>query len=287
MKNLMTSKAVRQYVYIVLGCFVAAAAYPLFLESNKIAPGGFTGIGTVLHNLFNLPIGLVSLALNVPLIIIGWRHIGARFVFKTVLATLLFSLMIDILRFPSLTDDLMVAAVFGGVMIGFGMGLILKGNATTGGTDLLARIVQHSVKAVSIGTFLMVFDLLVVVLAGVVIGAKEALYAIICVFVLTKVLDQTLMGFGTDKACYIISPKHETIGRRIMEELDRGVTALTGTGVYSGSKTLILLCVVGRFESVKVKEIVKEVDEGAFMFITDTHETLGEGFKALSGEEFQ
>lgn len=285
LKLRMNMKEARQYLLIVLGCAIAACAYPLMLEPHRIAPGGFTGIATVLHSVFKLPIGLTSLALNIPLLLIGWKHIGARFILKTVLATLVFSLMIDLIKLPALSEDPLLSAVFGGALLGFGLGLILKGNATTGGTDLLARIVHHRFRAISVGTFLLLFDLMVVVLAWAVLGASSALYAIICVYVTTKVLDQVLIGIGVDKACYVISKQHHIIAERIMQELDRGVTTLSGRGAFSGKDIQILLCVVGRLEAVKVKDIVKDLDPDAFMFITDTHETLGEGFKQLTGED--
>jgi len=179
----------------------------------------------------------------------------------------------------------MLASVFGGVLLGAGLALIMRGNATTGGTDLLARIVHHHQRGLSVGTFLFSFDLFVILAAWIFLSAQHAMYAIICVFVSARVLDQVLVGIGTDKACYVISRESGRIEKRVMGELERGVTRIDAAGAYSGRDIKMLLCVVGRFETVRLKQIVQEEDPNAFMFITDTHETLGEGFAKLTGEE--
>lgn len=283
--KLTASGLLHRYALVVPGCLVAALAYPLFLEPSHIAPGGLTGLTTILHFYFGWPIGLTSLALNLPLLILGWRMIGAGFVARTLVATMLFSVMIDLLRFPALSQDPLLSAVFGGVLLGAGHALILKGSATTGGTDLMARIVHHHQRSISIGTFLFGFDLLVVLLAWIFLSATHAMYAIICVFLSARVLDQVLNGFGQDKACYIISREHERIEGRLIRELERGVTRLPARGAFSDQNLTMLLCVVGRFEAVKVRAIVSEEDANAFMFVTDTHETLGEGFQNLLWED--
>lgn len=283
--KLRDNKILQQYAMIIVGCVIGAASYPLFLEPNFIAPGGLTGITTILNYHFGLPIGITSLVLNIPLMIVGWRLIGAGFIVRTLVATLLFSFMIDLLHLPVLSTDPLLASIFGGIMLGVGLALILKGSATTGGTDLMARMVHHYQRAISIGSFLFAFDTLVILLSWVFLSAQHALYAMICVFVTAKVLDQVLTGFGNDKACYIISRKYEAIEKRLMGEMERGVTRIKAVGAYSGEDIQMLLCIVGRFEAPRLKNIVNEEDESAFMFITDTHETLGEGFAKLIQED--
>lgn len=283
--RLLRLKPVRQYALIVAGCVISAAGYPLFLEPNHIAPGGLTGITTILNFYYGWPIGLTSLLMNIPLLLIAWRLIGPGFILRTITATLLFSVLIDVMDFQPLVMDPMLAALFGGVLVGAGLGLILRGSATTGGTDLLARLVHHHQRAISVGSFLLFFDLLVILSAWVFLSAQHAMYAIVAVFVISKVIDQVLLGFGTDKACYIISQSYERIEKRLMLELERGVTRFETVGAFSGRKGPMLLCIVGRFEVVKVKNIVRDEDQDAFMFITDTHETLGEGFAKLTEEE--
>lgn len=276
---------IRHYVLILLGCILGAAAYPLFLTPNSIAPGGVTGITTVLHSAFGLPIGLTSLAMNIPLFFIGFRSMGRVFVIRTLIATVLFSLLIDLLRIPALTMDPLLSSLFGGVVLGAGLGLILRGGATTGGTDLLARVVHRRLPMVSVGGFLFAFDFMVILLAGFSLSAEHAMYAMLSVFVTSKVLDTVLAGLGTDKACHIMTRKADRITPRLLTELGRGVTVINALGAYSQEPVKMLLCVISRMEIMQLKAIVKEEDEHAFVFITDTHETLGEGFSQLDEAE--
>ncbi|MHC1785948.1 MAG: YitT family protein [Christensenellales bacterium] len=272
---------IKHYALILLGCLIGALAYPLYLTPNHIAPGGVTGVSTVLHFTFDWPIGLSSLLLNVPLFIFGYRLMGRVFVFRTLIATLLFSLLIDLLRPAPMTHDPLLGSVFGGIILGIGLGLILRGGATTGGTDLLARVVHRHLSVISVGAFLFAFDFSVILLAGFTMSAELAMYSLISVFVATMVLDRVLAGLGTDKACYIITQDGAAITRRLLSELSRGVTVLDAVGAYSSKQVKMLLCVVGRVELMRLKEIVNDEDPHAFVFITDTHETLGEGFRNL------
>ena len=284
-KRFISKRGVQQYAMILAGCFISASSYPLFLEPSHIAPGGLTGLTTILNFYFRIPIGLSSLVLNIPLMILGWRLVGSRFVLRTLISTVLFSVLIDTLQFQPLSMDPMLGSVFGGVLLGFGLALIMRGNATTGGTDLLARIVHQHQRAITVGAFLFAFDLVVILLVWIFLSAQHAMHAIICVFVSAKVLDSILTGIGIDKACYIISKQPERITKRLMAEMERGVTLQDVTGAYSGQDFKMLVCVVGRFETVMLKLIVHEEDPSAFLFIMNTHETLGEGFRNLSGEE--
>ncbi len=278
------NQAFIDYSQIIVGSFLGALAYPMFLVPNNIAPGGVTGIATVINYLWGFPVGITSLALNLPLFIIGYRSMGKRFVFRTLFATVCFSLMIDMLKIPLVTEDELLASVFGGALLGFGLALILRGNATTGGTDLIARMVHRRFPIISIGVFLLIIDFLVVFLAGVTMGMKHALYAMITVFVCSKALDTVLAGVSTNKVCYIISKEHEAIKQRILNDMERGVTVFKAKGGYSGESIYMLLCVVNRLEIMNLKEIVRCEDEKAFVFVMDTHETLGEGFHALNDD---
>jgi len=274
----------RAYAQIVVGCALGGLAYPLFLVPNNIAPGGLTGIATVLNYLFGSPVGVTSLLLNFPLFLIGFRAMGRVFVFRSLVATVLFSLSIDLMHVPPLTQDVLLGSIYGGGLLGIGLGIILRGGATTGGTDMIARMVHRRFSIISVGAFLFGIDFLVIVAAGFVFGAQHALYALICIFISTKVLDMVLEGFHTTKACYVITDKSVAVTSRIMEEMNRGVTLLTARGAYSGQERPVVLCVAGRQEIPRIKEIVRQEDEKAFMFITEAHEALGEGFSKLSGE---
>lgn len=281
MPKWMKNERVTAYLQIVLGCLIGGAAYPLFLVPNNIAPGGLTGIATILNYLFGWPVGVTSMALNLPLFVIGWKAMGKVFVFRTLIATLLFSAFIDLLPLPPLTDDILLGTVYGALALGLGLGLIMRGGATTGGSDMVARMVHHRFPVVTVGAFLFLLDCAVILCAAFTMSARAALYALICIFVSSKVVDLALAGFGSAKACFIITTKAESISRRIMKELERGATILPGIGAYSGESRTVLMSVISQREVFPLKKIVRQEDQKAFMFITDTHETLGEGFRKL------
>ena len=272
------------YLQILAGCLLGAAAYPAFLIPNNIAPGGLTGVATILNYLFHWPVGTVSLLLNVPLFIIGYRSMGKIFAFRSLIATALFSLLIDVLPIRPVSEDPLLGTLFGGVVLGAGLGLILRGGATTGGTDMIARMVHRRLPFISVGMFLFAIDCLVVLGAAVAIGTEQALYAFINIYVCSKVIDAVMMGFGGNKACFIMSARWEAVTARLMKEVGRGVTHLEARGAYTGKQQPVVLCVAARQEIMLVKRIVQEEDEKAFMFITEAHEALGEGFSRLDSE---
>ncbi|MBR0406649.1 MAG: YitT family protein [Clostridia bacterium] len=272
------------YLEILLGCVIGGAAYPLFLVPNNIAPGGLTGVATIFNYLWNWPVGVTSMALNLPLFIIGYKSMGRVFAFRSLVATLLFSACIDLIQLPPLTDDILLGSVYGALVLGVGLGLIMRGGATTGGSDMIARMVHNKFPVVTVGGFLFLIDCAVILCAAFTMSARAALYALICIFVSARAVDLVLAGFGSAKACFIITNKAVDISQRIMGELDRGATVLSGTGAYSGQERTLLISVVSQREVIPLKKIVRQEDEKAFMFITDTHETLGEGFNALAGE---
>ncbi len=287
MKNKSTLFAARQVkdgVQIVVGCFLGALAYPLFLVPNNIAPGGVTGAATILNYASGWPVGLTSLVMNIPIFLFGYRYMGKHFIGRTLTATLLFSLLIDVLAVEPLTHDPMMAAIFGGALLGIGLAFIMRGGATTGGTDMLAHMLHRHISFVSVGAFLFAFDVSVVLLAGFTMSVEHAMNAMIAVYIASKVLDTVLAGLGTDKACYIISEHHEKIVRRVLDELARGLTLLDAKGGYSGKNVNLILCVVSRMQVTALKAIVRQEDPDAFIFITEAHETLGEGFHDLSAE---
>ena len=284
MKNwsILKNEQISAYLQICLGSLIGALAYPLFLVPNHIAPGGLTGVATVLNFLFHWPVGTVSLLLNVPLFIIGYRSMGRVFAFRSLFATILFSFLIDLIPLPAMTANPLLGAVFGGVLLGAGLGCILRGGATTGGTDMAARMVHSRFQHISVGAILFVIDCVAVVLAGVTIEVEYALYAFISIYVSSKVIDAVMMGMTHDKACYVISEQHEAIKHELMTQLERGVTVLRAEGGWSGQDRPILLCVLSAQEVGRLKAIVRTADESAFVFISDAHEVLGEGFRRLT-----
>ncbi|HAA42845.1 MAG TPA: hypothetical protein DCE02_02405, partial [Ruminiclostridium sp.] len=244
-----------------------------------------------------LPVGTTMLALNIPLFILGYRFIGKKFIIKTFFGTVLLSVIIDttstiganlVERFllnPQAGDfnpDILLYSMFGGFLLGLGLGLVLKSGATTGGTDLAAKIVNEFVPSLTMGQTLLLIDFGVILFAAVAFQSfRIALYAIVSLYISSKVIDVILEGVGFAKALFIISDMSDKIAPRILKELDRGVTALSGIGMYTGSDKQVLLCVVHRGQIVRLKTIVSQIDEKAFIILTDVREVLGEGFKRI------
>ncbi|HHT15661.1 MAG TPA: YitT family protein [Clostridiales bacterium] len=278
-------RQIKDYAKIVVGCLLAALSYPLFLVPNAIAPGGVTGLGTILHHLFGVPVGITSLALNVPLFVMGYRAMGKRFVFRTFVATIIFSLAIDLFSpLEPVTLNPLMASIFGGVLAGIGLGIILRGSATTGGSDMLARMLHNRFADISVSMFLFMFDGIVVLISAFTISMEAALYAMVAVYISARTIDVVLSGLESDKVCYVISSKYKEIANEIMTTMERGCTLLDGQGGYTGNPLKMLLCVVGRMEVTRLKTLVHDMDQDAFMFITDAHETLGEGFHRFNQE---
>lgn len=280
--RILRNERVAAYLQIVVGSFLGALAYPLFLIPNAIAPGGLTGIATILNHLLGTPVGVTSLVLNIPLFLIGYRAMGRVFAWRSLLSTILFSVLIDLLAVPVLTTDPLLASLYGGVLAGAGLGLILRGGATTGGSDMAARMVHSRFPHISVGAFLFFIDFMVVLASGFFIQVEYALYAFISIFASSKVIDLVVQGFSTQKACYVISEQHQPIKQALMSQLDRGVTVISAHGGFSGQDKPILLCILSAQEVARLKIIVRMQDEKAFVFITDAHEVLGEGFAKLT-----
>lgn len=284
-KTVLQHEQIIVWTQIVLGCIIGGAAYPLFLTPCNIAPGGLTGVGMILNYLFQFPIGTTALVLNIPLFIMGYRSMGHVFVIRSLVATVLFSLAIDILQLQPLTSDPMLGAIFGGALMGVGLGLILRGGATTGGTDMLAKMVHQKLPFISTGMFLMIIDCVVVIFAAVCIGTTEALFALVCIFINGKVIDMVMLGLSRNKACFVMSDKWAEISHQVLHDMERGATQLSARGAYSGKERPVLLCVLPPQEVARFKEIVRKEDDRAFMFITEAHEALGEGFDKLAEKD--
>ena len=272
------------YLHIIVGCLISGMAYPLFLTPCGIAPGGLTGVGIICHHLFSWPVGTVSLVLNIPLFILSYRQMGPVFAFRSLIAMTLFSLSIDILPFAPMTEDPLLATLFGGILLGVGLGMIMRGGATTGGTDMMARLLHKHISFLSVGVLLFAMDFIVIVAAALFIGANEALYAIIDIYASSKMIDAVLIGLTADKACFIISDAWEKVSERILTEMNRGATQLKARGAWSKEERPVVMSVVSRNELSTIKKIVQEEDESAFMFVTEAYEALGEGFSSFRDE---
>jgi len=290
-------KTVGRYCAIAIGSGIVAVGINIFLYPYRIAPGGITGLATIINYMIKgfLPLGVIIILLNLPLFITGIIKLGWKFMLRTLYATIVMSVLIDVTA-PYLRHlgeyllngaetDLILFAFFGGLVVGIGMGLIFRMNATTGGTDLMAELLRRSGINITMGQAVMIFDVIIVVLAGLYFQSLMlALYAIIAVLVTAKIIDAILEGFNFAKGMFIISSQSELIANRITTELGRGLTGLTGTGKYTGNYKEILFCVARAKYIPDIKRIVKESDPGAFVVVTNVHEVLGEGFQGFDNK---
>ncbi len=277
--------SVRDFGLILAGALLQAVGLRLFLVPANLASGGITGISQLIHHYTNWPIGLMVFIGNLPLFLLGWRFLGGRrFLVRTVVAVAAYSLFTDLLLllpfFPKagLTDDLVLNSLYGAVANGIGYGLVYRAQGTSGGSDILARILNRWRGIPMTQSYLMT-DTLVVLAAGFVFGWQRALYAIIVLYVSGLVVDSTLEGAGTVRTAFIVSGQAEAVAERILLEMERGVTILNGSGAYTGAARSVLYCVVSRSEVQQLKTIVHEMDPKAFLVIGQAHEALGEGFQ--------
>ena len=277
--KLLRNAEIKNTLYILCGLFFAQLAFNVFLIPNNIAAGGFTGIGQLVNSATGLPVGTVSLALNIPLFLISMKNLGLRFGLRSLAATAIFSLLLDIVKIGTLFRDPLLASIYGGLLSGLGFGLILRGNATTGGTDMLASLIHRLCPRIRVSWGIFIVDGLVILASAFVYDMVSAMYALICVFLCNLVVDFVLEGPNSSHSFFIISDKSDEIAKRIMVELDRGVTGVDATGMYSGQHKKMLLCVVSRLETTRLRRIVFSTDSRAFLISTKASETFGEGFK--------
>ena len=266
---------------VVVGLLVAAAAYRMYLIPNQVVNGGFTGVGQLLNHATGISVGLVNIALNVPLFLISMKSMGLRFGVRSLIAMVLMSLLIDHIPLPPATDDMLLASVYGGAISGIGFGLVLRGNATTGGTDMLAALLHRLVPVIKVSYAIFMIDGLVIIASAFVFEAQAAMYGLISAFLCNVLIDLVLEGPNSAHSYFIISDKSEAIAEKIMHEMNRGVTGLQAVGTYSQQHKQVLLCVVNRFEAMRLRRIIFEADPHAFVVANKAKEVLGEGFKSM------
>lgn len=283
------------YGLIVLGSFILAAGFVFFINPYHIVPGGVYGIGIVVHYLVpQIPVGLFGLAMNIPLTILGVKILGPRFGIKTVIGMVLASVFMDLLTFfvgenpktmlhgsIDLTNDVLLACVFGGVLIGFGLGLIFKAKATSGGSDIIAMIIAKYTR-LPLGQLMIYVDSVIVLFGLIIFGDwKIPLYSWIVIFITGKVIDIVLEGVSYDKTLFIISDKYDEIRDKILNDLNRGGTFINGNGMFNNAEKKIIFTVVSRRELAMLEEFIHQVDPNAFLTVMDANEILGKGFKSL------
>ena len=266
---------------IVLGLLVAAVGYRMYLIPNQVVAGGFTGVGQLLNHALGISVGTVNIALNVPLFLISMKSMGLRFGVRSLIAMVLLSLLIDHIPLPPATDDMLLASVYGGTISGIGFGLVLRGSATTGGTDMLASLLHRLIPVLRVSYAIFLFDGLVIIASAFTFEPQAAMYGLISTFLCNVLVDLVLEGPNSAHSYFIISDKSDAIADRILHEMDRGVTALEAMGMYSHTRKRVLLCVVNRFEAMHLRRIIFAVDPRAFVIANKAHEVLGEGFKPM------
>ncbi len=266
-------------VFILSG-IAFSVAVNCFLSKNNILNGGFTGIATVLNYLLNIPIGTTIFVMNIPLFIIAFKKLGARFVKRTVWATLITSTLIDIgVMLPVYKNDLLLSSIFGGALVGISLGIIFVRNATTGGVDIIAKLIQIKYSHISIGKSILIFDAVIIILGGIVYQNVESmLYAAVVIFVSAQVLDYIIYGVSRGTMIMIITDKSEEICNMIINDFKRGVTVLKGQGGYSKQEKTVLLCACLDNQTQKFIKKIKSADENAFFIVTQSKQILGEGF---------
>ena len=272
---------IRDYLLIICGTFLMAVSFAAFFLPRDIAPGGVTGLATVLASFSTINVGLLSFMINVPLFAAGWKTVSLRFAVRSFMAMTMLSVFIDLLPQVDIAGDMLLASVFGGVVEGIGLGLVVRAGATTGGTDMVAKLVHRLWPFLSIGTLIMLLDGLVVCIAGFCFGLQAALWALITVTVTSVVTDVVIKGFNTALQFLIVSSASERIVTRIHRELGRGCTRILAQGTYSGADVGALQCVVSRIEAPRLRRLIAEEDECAFVTISDVQKAMGEGFDGI------
>lgn len=274
-------KKIRDIILITVGCIVAGIGTALFLLPNRLSSGGFAGIATILYYLFGIPMGNTIIILNIPLFILSYFRAGKTFLLKSIYATVLYSIAIDILsKITTFTDDRFLDCIYGGILIGIGLGLVFKAKASTGGTDLIVQIVKSYSKKVRTSNMLVVMDGFIVFANLLFFRQIEiGLYSAIAIFIIGKMIDLVFEGINFSKMLYIVSDKYEEIAEKINLDIESGATGLYGKGMYTSTERTILMCVTKRRNVMTIKNLAEEIDPNAFIIITDAREVFGLGFK--------
>ncbi|MBR5320677.1 MAG: YitT family protein [Clostridia bacterium] len=276
---------IKEFFIDILVFVVASTAFSVgincFLARNNILNGGFTGIATILNYLFEIPIGVAIFIMNTPLLIIAFKKLGVKFVFRTFLVIAISSVIIDLGAFlPVYKNDLLLSSIFGGVLSGLSLGIIFMRNATTGGVDIIAKLIKLRHPHITLGKSIFILDAIVIIAGGFVYGNFESmLYATISIFVSAQVLDYVIFGISRGAMIIIISDKNDEIRNMLIGDLDRGVTVLKGQGGYSNQDKNVLLCACYDNQAHKLIKKIKSTDENAFLIVTQSKQILGNGFR--------
>lgn len=268
-----------EYILLVIGCFLVAASFNVLLLPNQIASGGVSGLSVIAEKQWGIEPAITQWALNIPLFFAGVLLLGRAYGLKTAVGSVVLPLFVWLTSdWQPMTENPLLAAIFGGIGVGAGIGVVFRGRGSTGGLSVAASIL-HKFSGLSLGHAVAVFDGLVIVGAGIVFGLEQALYALIGLFITSKVIDVVQLGLSSSKVAFIISQQPEKVAKAVLYELDRGLTKLSGRGGFTDESRTVLMVVVGQTEVTKLKAFVMSLDPNAFIIISNASEVLGEGFK--------
>ena len=271
-------KFLKNIFFITFGAVVAGFALEAFLVPNSVIDGGIIGVSMIISHVTKLNLGMLILILNIPFILLAFKKMGKMFVVRTAYANIILALSLNFFHSYKITSDILLATVFGGIVLGAGVGLILKNEASLDGTEILSLLVSKKFGC-SVGEFIMGLNLFIYLVAGKVFGWESAMYSILTYFIASKVIDIVMEGLNSSKSVRIISDEAGIIGSALIEKLDISVTYLKGIGGYSGQDKDLIYCVISRLELPKMIEIIKEIDPNAFVSVVDVHETYGGRFR--------
>lgn len=290
MRGSLTNKkeVATDFLFIIIGALIYAVGVSLLLDPNGLAPGGVTGIAIILNRLLSIRTGTLYFLLNVPIVLLGVRQFGLYFIFKTAVAVGFVSVFTNFFaRFPALTDDLLLASVFGALLMALGLGLVFKAGATTGGTDIIIKVLRKKYRHLKTGFLFQCTDAVIVVASGIVFkNTVLALYAMICVVIMGFLLDAVLYGPDEAKMMIIISGRHEQIAFKLMHELGAGVTLVNGRGGWTNEKTEVIICAVHKSRQPDAQKIIMGEDPNAFLIIVKALEIYGEGYKNIFFDKY-
>ena len=268
-------------VRLILGCVIYGVGFQFFMYHNAIPTGGVAGVAMIINYLTGFPVGIMGIIINIPLFAVAWKKLGWRFMLASAAGMALSSLMVDALALTpvNLTSEPLLGCVFGGLIKGFGVGMVYATGATTGGVDIVAKLLRRKYQYINFGTIILILDVAIIVAFAVIFQRYDsAMYGLIAMFICSKVIDFVLYGALTSKLCYIISDSSEKVKTDIVNKMHRGVTLLRGEGAYSGREKQVLLCVVKRQQVMELRQLVRESDEKAFLIFTDARDVYGKGF---------
>lgn len=274
-------RIITEIILTILGSAVMAAGVSLFLLPNQLSSGGVAGVATITYYLLKIPMGVMILVINIPLFILSFFKVGKSFFIKSLIGTMSLSYFIDLFdKFKALTQDRLLACIYGGILMGLGTAIILKGSSSTGGSDLVSYIVKEYKPSIRVGKLIIIIDIVIIALNVIFFREIEiGLYSAIAIYLMGKMIDILFEGIYFTKLLLIISDKTEEIAKEIGEKLQRGATGIYGKGMYTNEDKLILMCAASRGDVNRIKQIAKKIDQKSFIIITNSREVVGLGFK--------